>query len=89
MLSSWLVSNASNLGVIRDTSIFLAVRKHHPQHRLMVREGCAAGAMPAPSTHQSPFLQAAFPAALFYARRTVKSETSNSAGRNAPTSDLG
>ena len=55
----------------------------------MVREGCAAGAMPAPSTHQSPFLQAAFLAALFYARRTVKSETSNTAGGSAPTSDLG
>ena len=41
-------------GVIRDTPIFLGVRKRHLQRRLILREGCFAGAMPAPSTHQSP-----------------------------------
>ena len=48
-----------------DLSFFLAVRKRHPQHLLLLEESCTAGATPALSTHQSPSLLAAFPAAFF------------------------
>ena len=40
----------------------------------MVKEGCAAGAMPAPWMHQSPFLKAAFPAAFLRLHDTRISE---------------
>ena len=47
-------------------TLFLAVRKRHSQHLLLLGESCSADATPALSMHQSPFFTGGIPCRLFH-----------------------